>query len=518
MEKRIVLVINEDAGTSSRFSSLLSALGYHNHLEMSINRATAWLTEGNSPLFILLNITQSAAAGLKFIACIRETNRTVPVIVAGSTSQVRLIVEAVQLGVSDYLIAPFDTEQARLAIEHALEDQKNNDANSMSADAVVPGATTPEMTRAYEIAKMVARTDVPVLITGESGVGKEVFARFIHNHSARATKPLIKVNCAALPNDLLESELFGYERGAFTGATTEKAGKFELANGGAILLDEIGEMSPQLQAKLLHVLQDGEFSRLGGNRQFRVDARVLASTNRRLEEAVSRGEFRDDLYFRLNVIRIKVPPLRERKQEIPFLSNFFVQKYREKYGSRIQQLPPHILQIFMAYDWPGNVRQLENVIKRYLILPEMDVELTDFSQPARPKAPTMFDTDVRLTRQPAPASPPPFLPAEFASLKQVGELAAERAEREVVLRMLEETSWNRKLAARRLNICYKALLNKIKKWQIHRPESTLTAEPKRRVVKATVRAVDSAEFSGSPFVTAKDGAAQAIVDTYNRTN
>src|SRR5207253_8477607 len=182
--------------------------------------------------------------------------------------------------------------------------------------------------------------DVPVLITGESGVGKEVIARLIHNRSPRAQKPLIKVNCAALPNDLLESELFGYERGAFTGATAEKAGKFELADGGTILLDEIGEMSPQLQAKLLHVLQDGEFCRLGGNRQFRADARVIASTNRRLEEAVSRGEFRDDLYFRLNVIRIKIPPLRERKEEIVILINYFLQKYRDKYFSSVQELSP----------------------------------------------------------------------------------------------------------------------------------------------------------------------------------
>src|SRR5439155_10567909 len=183
------------------------------------------------------------------------------------------------------------------------------------------------MVRTYDIARMVARTDVPVLITGESGVGKEVFARLIHSHSQRAKQALIKVNCAALPNDLLESELFGYERGAFTGATTDKPGKFELADGGALLLDEIGEMTPQLQAKLLHVLQDGEYSRLGGKRQLRVDTRVIACTNRKLEEAVSHGQFREDLYFRLNVIRIKLPPLRERKQEIPFLSSYFIQKY-----------------------------------------------------------------------------------------------------------------------------------------------------------------------------------------------
>jgi two-component system, NtrC family, response regulator AtoC len=510
MEKRTVLIINEDAGTSSGFSSLLSALGYSNHFEFSHKRAMAWLNEGNLPILILLNITQSGSSGLTFLACLRDLNPALPVVVVGSTTQIRLIVEAVQLGASDYLIVPFDAQQARLAIEHALEDRKNSEVKTSAPDLLFPGVfTSPEMTRACEIAKMVARTDVPVLITGESGVGKEIFARFIHDHSPRANKRMVKVNCAALPNDLLESELFGYERGAFTGATVEKPGKFELANGGAILLDEIGEMSPQLQAKLLHVLQDGEFSRLGGNRQIRVDARILASTNRKLEQAVSRGEFRDDLYFRLNVIRIKIPPLRERKQEIVYLTNYFVQKYRDKYSSRVQELPPKTMQTFLEYDWPGNIRQLENVIKRYLILPELDVEIADVSERPRPAVSSPPQSDAALPpRQTVPPSAPAphSLPAEFASLKQVGELAAERAEREVVLWMLEQTNWNRKFAARRLNISYKALLNKIKKWQIHRPQSTLAAGSRKRMmtaVGASESESESEQFSAHAAYSAK---------------
>jgi two-component system, NtrC family, response regulator AtoC len=506
MEKRTVLIVNEDAGASSRFSNLLSGLGFSNHLEFSHKRATAWLSEGNSPLLTLLNITQSGPSGLTFLTWMREANPTLPIVVVGATSQVRLIVEAVQLGASDYLIDPFDTQQARLAIEHALEHQKGSEVKCAAPDLLFQGSfTSSEMIRACEIAKMVARTDVPVLITGESGVGKEVFARFIHNHSPRANKRLIKVNCAALPADLLESELFGHERGAFTGATAEKPGKFELADDGAILLDEIGEMSPALQAKLLHVLQDGEFSRLGGNKQLRVDARVIASTNRRLEEAVARGEFRDDLYFRLNVIRLKIPPLRDRKQEIPFLSNYFVQKYRDKYGSRVQELPPKILQRFVDYDWPGNVRQLENVVKRYLILPELDVELGDVSDHPRPAVSKPPQPEAVVPLRPAAAyslPSPPSLPAEFASLKQVGELAAERAEREVVLWMLEQTSWNRKLAARRLNISYKALLNKIKKWQMRRPQPTLTGGSRRRTLTA-VPTTESEQYSIHAVYSAK---------------
>jgi two-component system response regulator AtoC len=301
---------------------------------------------------------------------------------------------------------------------------------------------SPGMVRTYETARIVARTDVPVLITGESGVGKGIVARFIHSHSHRATQPLLKVNCAALPNHLLESELFGYERGAFTGATDETPGKFELANGGIILLDEIAEISLHLQAKLLHVLQDGEYSRLGGQEQLWTDVRVLACTNQRLEEAVLMGTFRDDLYFRLEVIRINIPPLRERKQDITPLSNYFLQKHRDKYKSSLQEIPLQVLKKLLEHDWPGNVRELENVIKRYLILSEVDIEDLE-----RPNAP---------------------LTEDLSFLRQVSMLAAEQTERELILQTLERTNWNRKRAARHLNICYKSLLNRIKKWQLAR--------------------------------------------------
>jgi two-component system response regulator AtoC len=308
------------------------------------------------------------------------------------------------------------------------------------------GSENLKMVRIREIARQVAETDVPVLILGESGVGKEVLARYIHTHSGRADQPFLKVNCAALPHDLLESELFGYDKGAFTGAVSEKPGKFELAGSGTIMLDEIGEMSPLLQAKLLHVLQDCEYTRLGGKRTINVQARVLASTNRRLEESVAKGEFREDLYFRLNVITINIPPLRERREDIPILCSHFVDKYREKYKSSVQQLPKDLMETFMSFDWPGNIRQLENTVKRYLILPDSDMTF-----PARRSeaAPT----------ESAPVHQPLFL-------KEVGAHAAEQAERELVLRTLEQTNWNRKQAARILNISYKALRNKLKRWNL----------------------------------------------------
>jgi len=303
------------------------------------------------------------------------------------------------------------------------------------------------MIRIREIARQVAETDVPVLILGESGVGKEILARFIHTHSGRQDQPFVKVNCAALPNDLLESELFGYDKGAFTGAVSEKPGKFELAGRGTILLDEIGEMSSHLQAKLLHVLQDCEYSRLGGKRTIRVQARVLASTNRKLEESVAKGEFREDLYFRLNVISIEIPPLRERREDIPLLCSHFIAKYREKYKSTVKQLPRELLETFTRFDWPGNIRQLENTVKRFLILPDSDITFTN---------PTPVSS---ASTTASPEHQPLFL-------KQVGAHAAEQAERELVLQTLEQTNWNRKQAARILNISYKALRNKLKKWNL----------------------------------------------------
>jgi two-component system response regulator AtoC len=321
-------------------------------------------------------------------------------------------------------------------------------------------STNPKVLRIRDIAKHVADTDVPVFILGESGVGKEVLARFIHNNSTRRDKPFVKVNCAALPNDLLESELFGYEKGAFTGAMNDKPGKFELADKGTLLLDEVGEMSPHLQAKLLHVLQDCEYSRLGAKRSIRVDARVLASTNINIEEAVASGRFREDLYFRLNVIRMDIPPLRERREDIPILCNYFLCKYRERYRSSVEEISPSLLDSLLRFDWPGNIRQLENAIKRYLILPDVDMTLNEL-------------------KEGAPGAPPANVvvkPKEDSmSLKDVGTRAAEQAEKELVLRVLEETSWNRKQAARRLNICYKALLNKLKRWQIDNRQSMQSA-------------------------------------------
>jgi len=405
---------------------------------------------------MVLDIVMPGINGLEVLESVKKINPSIPVIILSAAGQTKTVVEAMKMGAADFLVKPFEEPELELAIQNVIEKQKLKeevktlkrqlDSYTEAGDIL---STNPKVLRIKEIAKQVADTDVPVLISGESGVGKEVLARFIHAHSSRHDKPFVKVNCAALPDDLLESELFGYERGAFTGALNEKPGKFELADKGTILLDEIGEMTPHLQAKLLHVLQDSEYTRLGGKRTVRVDARVLASTNVNLEEHVSTGKFREDLYFRLNVIRVDIPPLRERREDIPILCNYFLCKYRDRYKSTVDEIVPSLMDSFLRYDWPGNVRQLENAVKRYLILPEMNVSLAELKE--------------QQTNPPAVSVKPK---EDNMSLKDVGTRAAEQAEKELVLRVLEETSWNRKKAARRLNICYKALLNKLKRWQI----------------------------------------------------
>jgi transcriptional regulator with GAF, ATPase, and Fis domain len=306
-----------------------------------------------------------------------------------------------------------------------------------------------KMTRVMEMIEQIADTDVTVLIHGESGVGKELVARALHYRSMRKNKPFIKVNCAALPEELLESELFGYEKGAFTGAYTRKPGKFELAHGGTMFLDEIAEISPALQAKLLQVLQDGEFARLGGKRDIQVSVRVLVATNKNLDEYVRQGRFREDLYYRLNVLNILVPPLRERREEIPILTQHLLDKYGQRYGKPSFALSREANDLLLVYDWPGNVRELENMIKRMVVLGSEDVIRKELRH--HPSVEQHPEVKSQAVEEP-----------KHISLKEISRKAALEAEREVIERTLEKTHWNRKMAARLLDISYKALLYKIK--------------------------------------------------------
>jgi len=314
------------------------------------------------------------------------------------------------------------------------------------------------MSKIKSIIDEIAKTDISVLIKGESGTGKELVAQAIHLNSNRAQKAFIKVNCAAIPKDLLESELFGFEKGAFTGAHLKKPGKFELANGGTILLNDIGETDVSLQAKLLQVLQDGEFSRLGGESDIRVDARIISTTQDHLEKSISDGHFREDLFFRINVMSITVPPLRERRDQILHLSEYFFDLYKKKYERPIRSLSSKTINAFREYRWPGNIRELENVIKRIILFGEEGAAFQDLKQKVGGdgNGSVLFENSYPVTSR----------GTENLGLKEVGKRAAEAAEKETIQNALQETHWNRKEAARLLRVSYKALLYKIQKYHL----------------------------------------------------
>ncbi|MFM2151646.1 MAG: hypothetical protein RL199_81 [Pseudomonadota bacterium] len=335
----------------------------------------------------------------------------------------------------------------------------------------------------WRMVDRVAATDVPVLVRGESGVGKDVVARTLHARSPRAHKPFLKINCAALPATLLESELFGYQRGAFTGALSDTKGKFELASEGTLFMDEIGEMPPEMQAKLLQVLQDGEYFRVGGTKSVRVDTRVVVATNRDLEAEIARGGFRSDLYYRLNVVSVRVPPLRERTEDVPILVDHFLRRYAARYESGVDVVPDDVLEALVRYPWPGNVRELENLVKRMVVLGDVRgvaAEVTATSRDGASGAPVdeVLRPPAALLARTSAASPVEALDLlgivrlhdqEELELKDLAQRAQTAVEREAIAYMLRRSAWNKRQTARKLHISYKALLYKIKECGIVDP-------------------------------------------------
>jgi two-component system response regulator AtoC len=459
-----VLVIDDDPGVRDYMQALVSRQGYDVFSAADGEEALGSL-ERSRPDLITLDVVLPGMDGLAVLAELKKRLPDVPVVMLSGHGQARNIVEAMRLGASDFLRKPFEVEELELAFQKALEKrelkrevERLRDQARSETDMLLLAGDNPRMREVLDIVEQVADTDITVLVRGESGTGKEVVARSLYRLSSRRDQPFVKVNCAALPSELLESELFGFEKGAFTGAQKRKLGKFEFANHGTIFLDEISEMHPNLQAKLLQVLQDGEFSRLGGEGDVRVDTRIIAATNRNLEEAVAEGSFREDLYYRLNVVTVQMPPLRERTDSIPLLVDYFLQRNNEQYKKNVSGLSPTTLDVFMHYHWPGNVRELENMVRRMVVLGTEQTVLEEIAQRGGAEGREEEPTDGLDLG----ALGVDFSNGESIDLKAISRRAAQVAEKRVIERVLHQTRWNRKEAAERLQISYKALLYKMK--------------------------------------------------------
>jgi DNA-binding NtrC family response regulator len=486
-----VAIVDDDALFVDYLAAFLRSRGYYPVVYASGPALLEDLRATQALDLVLLDVLMPSMTGLEALKSIHAIAPDLPVIMVSGQQVPGTIIDAVRLGAIDYVLKPNDAEgieEAALeaAIHRAIERVTlRNEVARLSAalpeepDGAQPfWGSGPAMRKVMKMVERVADSEVSVLLAGESGVGKEVIAREIHRRSSRQSKPFVKVNCAALPAELLESELFGHERGAFTGAQVARVGKFAYANEGTLMLDEIAEMPPALQAKLLHVLQDSAFTRLGSNQTVEVDVRVIAATNRELAPMIQSGQFREDLYYRLQVIEIRVPPLRQRRDEILALAEFFLRRYAARYGRQVVAPSAHLRQALVDYHWPGNVRELENMMKRFVILQDESLLIPSLR------------TDVPVPAEPAPVAASQE-PAEFEAagthsgaagadigrLPELARTAALAAEREAIERALDRFHWNRRQAAELLGVSYKTLLNKMKQCGITAPTEYDSAEP-----------------------------------------
>jgi len=454
----LILIVDDEPTMLRYLRTLLEVEGYRVETATNGAEAVQRLQQAPAPDLVLLDVLMPVMDGLQALEQVRASHPSMKVVMLSCVSDTRKVVQAIRLGAQDYLTKPFQKADLDSLIEQCL-GTKSDRAHQVQGDIEDLGddvffvAASPAMKKIRSQAKLVANVDIPVLMLGESGTGKEVVSRLIHKYSPRAHRTFLKVNCAAVPADLLESELFGYEPGAFTGATHSKPGKFELCNKGTILLDEIGEMPPQLQAKLLHVLQDQQFSRLGSRSMVKVDVRIIAATNIDIPKAIVEKKLREDLYYRLNGFTITLPPLRDRREEIGILLRHFISQVAESYGRPAMTVSPRLLEACERYNWPGNLRELGNFVKRFLILGDEEMAITEL-QCGGPLATGNMSGMSQSS--------------DGGGLKGLVRNVKDEAEIEAISRALEQTNWNRKKAAAILKISYKALLYKIRQYDIQR--------------------------------------------------
>jgi two-component system, NtrC family, response regulator AtoC len=425
-----VLCVDDDETSRGIGVAFLEALGYKVEAMASGEAALERLAGAPTPDVILLDVVMPEMDGIETLRRFKAAGGKVPVVMVSALDEADTVIQAMRLGASDYVTKPLQANELREILDRVVDLRPMRAGTSTSVVENLRTTQTPTlgvspaMRRIDALLDRVADADVPILITGESGVGKDVVAREIHARSARRDRIFVKINCAALPETLLESELFGYERGAFTGAQRAKPGQFELADGGTLFLDEIGEMPVSLQAKLLQALQDGEFYRVGGQRKVRVDVRVIVATNRDLERCIKDGSFREDLYYRLNVVHLRIPSLRERREDVPQLLAYFVDKYSRRYGRSADDVPPEVVARFLSYDWPGNVRELENLVRRLMVLRDPSFVYAEMRQGAAAGTASGYQdvigpstimptaaSDSPPTATPAPPVAPPPTPA-----------------------------------------------------------------------------------------------------------
>ncbi|MDQ3169694.1 MAG: sigma-54 dependent transcriptional regulator [Acidobacteriota bacterium] len=511
MKKHHVAIVDDDSAFGAYLKTFLSLRGYEARTYGRGDEFLASVRNAEQPDVVLLDVMMPGMDGVETLKSLRASLPDLPVIMLSGNSETATVVKAMQAGATDFIEKPDSPEalgeiRLEVVLKNALERKRLTSELSElrrqlsdDEDQAMWGASE-KMQIVAQVIDQVSDSDVGVLIRGESGVGKELVTRAIHQRSTRKSQPFVKVNCAALPPDLLESELFGHEKGAFTGAATTRIGKFEQADGGTMFLDEIGEMKPALQSKLLHVLQDAEFTKLGSNRPVNVDVRVIAATNRDLEQMMLRGDFREDLYYRLKVIEVHVPPLRERRDEIPFLIDFFLSKYASKWKKPVPRLSEMLQAMLLAYHWPGNIRELENMIKQVVVLQDermvmkeierqqqraqgvavmagasigavmpmgMPSTLPTSSLPTTPAPPPVADAGTEEDEE-AVDDTAPVAAEGGTSLSEVARAASLKAERALIEQTLQQVQWNRRKAAELLGVSYKTLLNKIKECGISR--------------------------------------------------